>query len=180
MRLPRLVVFDLDGLLWSPEIYELWGSGGSPFRLDPKSLDCTDRSGTHVRLIGHSRAALLQLSRLRPDVLVGISSKTDEPSWARECLATMEVEKGVKVADVLEPKAVVLSKRSKTEHFQHMRETLGIPFSEMIFFDNEYGNIRAVSPLGVHCFYCPEGLTKKHWEKALADYAAKMGPPRDL
>ena len=30
-RLPKALVFDLDGCCWDPEMYELWG-GGSPFQ----------------------------------------------------------------------------------------------------------------------------------------------------
>ena len=29
--LPRVLAFDLDGCVWDPEMYELWGRGGSPF-----------------------------------------------------------------------------------------------------------------------------------------------------
>jgi magnesium-dependent phosphatase 1 len=172
-RFPKAVVFDLDGLLWRPEMYEMWGSGGAPFRLDPKTLDAVDRSGTPVRLIGHSRAALLELAKLRPEVRIGISSKTDEPSWARECLATIELEKGLKVESVLDD--VVISKRSKDQHFEDIRRKTGIPFSEMIFFDNEKNNISTVSRLGVHSAYCPEGLSKKCWDKALSDFAKASG-----
>ena len=29
--LPKVVVFDLDGCVWDPEMYQLWG-GGAPFK----------------------------------------------------------------------------------------------------------------------------------------------------
>ena len=28
---PKVFAFDLDGTVWSPDMYELWGGGGSPF-----------------------------------------------------------------------------------------------------------------------------------------------------
>ena len=31
MPKPKAVVFDLDGCVWRPEMYELWG-GGAPFK----------------------------------------------------------------------------------------------------------------------------------------------------
>ena len=34
MKLPKVIVFDLDNCFWSPEMYELLGGGGSPFRKD--------------------------------------------------------------------------------------------------------------------------------------------------
>ena len=30
--LPKILVFDLDGCVWWPEMYHLWGGGGSPFK----------------------------------------------------------------------------------------------------------------------------------------------------
>ena len=40
------VVFDLDGCIWSPEMYELsWDRGGSPFRYDEKGV-MRDRSAS--------------------------------------------------------------------------------------------------------------------------------------
>ena len=36
--LPKVVVFDLDGCVWDPEMYELWGSGGAPFKASKKFL----------------------------------------------------------------------------------------------------------------------------------------------
>ena len=47
-NLPKLLVFDLDGCLWEPEMYELYG--GSPFSLRPNDGDLTDKSGTHIKM----------------------------------------------------------------------------------------------------------------------------------
>lgn len=37
----------------------------------------------------------------------------------------------------------------------------------MLFFDNEMGNIRSVSKLGVQCVYCPDGMTQAIWDEGL-------------
>ena len=47
---PAAVIFDLDGCLWDPEMYELWG-GGAPFS-DNGDGTLSDRSGVTVRLLG--------------------------------------------------------------------------------------------------------------------------------
>jgi hypothetical protein len=59
IRLPKLIAFDLDGTIWSPEMYELWG-GGYPFKGDGNSemKDCRGRS---IRLLGETRAILSAL-----------------------------------------------------------------------------------------------------------------------
>lgn len=54
---------------------------------------------------------------------------------------------------------------NKQYHFKQLQRKTGIPFEEMVFFDNEYGNISSVSKLGVHCVYTPDGMQHKHWEQ---------------
>ena len=38
----------------------------------------------------------------------------------------------------------------------------------MLFFDNEYGNIKSVSKLGVKCIHCPNGMTEQIWMNGLS------------
>ena len=60
-------------------------------------------------------------------------------------------------------------KANKQVHFQKLREQYPtIEFEDMLFFDNEYGNIQSVSKLGVKCIYCPSGMTKDAWEDGLS------------
>eukprot|EP01147_Barroeca_monosierra_P005094 gene5094-8774_t len=56
---------------------------------------------------------------------------------------------------------------SKVTHFQHIHKRTGIPYNEMLFFDNEYRNIRDVQRLGVKCVFTPEGFRRKYWEEGL-------------
>ena len=51
--LPKAVVFDLDGCLWAPDMYMLWG-GGAPFEVREDG-DLDDRNGARVRLLGAVR-----------------------------------------------------------------------------------------------------------------------------
>ena len=47
---PAVIIFDLDGCLWDPEMYELWG-GGAPFS-DNGDGTLADKAGVTVRLLG--------------------------------------------------------------------------------------------------------------------------------
>ena len=47
---PKVVVFDLDGCVWYPEMYMLWG-GGAPFETQPKG-DLRDKAGQKCYLMG--------------------------------------------------------------------------------------------------------------------------------
>lgn len=90
--LPRALVFDLDGCLWAPEMYELWGRGGAPFTLT-KNGNLKDRSGEEVELLGDVRNIMLELKTDEKwkDTVIGVASTCDEPSWARECIQKVEV-----------------------------------------------------------------------------------------
>lgn len=55
---------------------------------------------------------------------------------------------------------------NKKHHLRRLHQSTKIPYDEMVFFDNEYGNIRSVSTLGVTCIYTPDGMERKHWDEA--------------
>jgi magnesium-dependent phosphatase 1 len=69
MPLPRLIAFDLDGTIWTPEMYELWGGGGAPFRVAPhasashapRDQALIDRAHNRVTLLGESARILHEL-----------------------------------------------------------------------------------------------------------------------
>ena len=87
---PRLVAFDLDGTLWNPEMYQLWGSGGSPFIVDSQGT-MRDCGGVEVNLIGETRQILkdLQSDKWKKTKIAYVSC-TDEPVWADELLRKFE------------------------------------------------------------------------------------------
>jgi hypothetical protein len=61
---------------------------------------------------------------------------------------------------------IQISFNNKTHHFRRLHQLTGIPYEEMVFFDNEYWNIESVSKLGVKCIYTPDGMMKHHWDEA--------------
>ena len=88
---PKVVVFDLDGCLWDPEMYMLSWRGGAPFEPDGDAM--LSQSGERVVLLGAARDILRQL-RTTDDwsaTKVAISSRTDEPAWAAELLDKFRV-----------------------------------------------------------------------------------------
>ena len=88
---PKVVVFDLDGCLWDPEMFMLSWRGGAPFTPDGDAM--LSQSGERVVLLGAARDILRQL-RTTDDwsaTKVAISSRTDEPAWAAELLDKFRV-----------------------------------------------------------------------------------------
>jgi len=182
---PRVIVFDLDGTLWNPEMYEL--HGGAPFKHHPTRHDALiDRAGTTVALIGEARSVLQRLfndpSRTseRERTYVAISSTCDEPAWARECLSKLFLDDDRKVplstlfGDLTEIYASNKAAQMQTILGKIRRiDTTVTDFHQFVFFDNQQNNIRDVSPLGVASVYCPGGLEVGVFERGLRQWAEK-------
>ena len=219
-HLPKVIIFDLDGCLWRPEMYELLyfsGGFGAPFTVPPpKSSDDDDDNkdttndgsittlltcnGEPVYLLGDVADIFRELytdsvwqQQQQPNdnnnnkVRVGISSRTDQPDWARELLRKFQITTTTTTTneatndssndnntmfslhDVIDDTIIEISSGSKVTHFQNIKETTGVSYNDMIFFDNEYGNCEQVSKtLGVLVGYCPKtGVTKEIWDATL-------------
>lgn len=106
------------------------------------------------------------------DIQAAVASKTDEPSWARVCMDHLVIDdEGTPLISCFQNgRLVEISYGNKKDHLNRLHKKTGIPFESMAFFDNEYGNIRSVSTLGVKCFYTPHGMSREDWDKAKADF----------
>ncbi|KAI6678340.1 hypothetical protein NL676_039136 [Syzygium grande] len=59
----------------------------------------------------------------------------------------------------------------KTEHFQRIHSRTGVPFSSMLFFDDEDRNIEAVSKMGVTSILVGDGVNLKAFRQGLAKFS---------
>jgi magnesium-dependent phosphatase 1 len=213
LRLPQLVIFDLDGCLWRPEMYELLyfsGGAGAPFTPPPPppSDSTTTKNpngittlltckGEPVYLLGNVPEIMreLYLDPIWHTVKVGISSRTNEPNWARELLQEFKITKTIMTTaaatttttmtpasyftleNVMEGGPIEMASDAKIYHFERIAASTGIPYSEMLFFDNEYKNCQQVAQLGVTVAYCPDnkGVDFAIWEAAMDGYPAPIG-----
>ena len=114
--------------------------------------------------------ALADIHRLQQeegvDIRAAVASKTDEPDWARYCMQYLVVNKEGTTLQQCFGNLVEISYDNKKYHLQRLHKKTGIPYEQMVFFDNEYGNIRSVSSLGVKCIYTPNGMQEEHWKEA--------------
>ena len=115
--------------------------------------------------------ALTEIEKLKAtgyDIQAAVASKTDAPSWAQTCMNHLVIddERTTLISCFDQGRLVEIAYGSKKEHLKRLQKRTKIPFEQMAFFDNEYGNIRSVSSLGVKCFYTPRGMTIEDWEKA--------------
>ncbi len=195
-KLPKLVIFDLDGCLWSPEMYEIlhfMNGKGSPFtpdENDPKILRTA--GGEPVKLLGYVRQALYELQYEEKwwNTYVGISSRTDQPKWAKELMEKFIIEseegRGNNEKEIYPPFSMKqvftdeiceLAHDSKVLHFERiLKRAPGKPkYTDCLFFDNELGNCQQVAKLGVTVCYCPRGVSEEDWNSAVENFPKTNG-----
>ncbi len=145
----KLFVFDLD--------FTIWDAGGT-------WCDCTyppyKMNGNHIQDID---GRLIKMYPDVPEILmhlenenkhVSAASRTNAPEIANELLTMFGIHNYF-----MHPQ---IYPGSKVMHFERLHKNFGIPYKEMVFFDDEYRNIREVSQLGVSCEYLEYGGL--HWE----------------
>jgi len=181
MSKPKLVAFDLDGTVWTPDMYQLW-SGGAPFRPSDPQSELLDKSGQSVRLIGAIGSILhaLRYEDQWQGTKVAWVSCTDEPSWANECLRLFQStptpmsSQNLPVALIELAHSSEIYKANKQTHMRNLQKKFpDIAFEEMIFFDNEKHNTDSTSKLGVVSVHCPHGMLDTVWHAALDNFSRK-------
>ena len=88
-RLPKLVVFDLDHTLWTPELYQLRQVPGYNTAAPPGPLPHED-----IWLLDGAHSALHELAT-HPrwsGTAVGVASRTNKGSWAHSLLSSFMVD----------------------------------------------------------------------------------------
>ena len=192
-----LATFDLDFTIWRPEMYQLQGPPklvsvndfegrktrrkGRSFVVPSLSLKgsstihvnkiATDRVGTPISVFDGAAHALSEINRMKKEghpMKAAISSRTDEPSWARQCMQWLIADDGTPLSECFD--YIEISYDDKSRHFESLSRKTGIAYDDMCFFDNEHRNIVSVSQLGVKCIYTPDGMTKDAWNEALRHF----------
>ncbi|CAM8882595.1 unnamed protein product [Rhodiola kirilowii] len=129
--LPRLVVFDLDYTLW------------------PFYCECRSKRDTPA-MYPHAKGILLALKD--KGVSLAIASRSPTPDIANAFLDKL----GIKSLFVAQE--IYSSWTHKTDHFNKIHQRTGVPYSSMLFFDDEDRNIQAVSKMGVTSVLVGNGI----------------------
>ncbi len=142
---PSLIVFDLDFTLW--DCGGVWVDCSSP----PYKLE----GGK----IYDQRDEIMRLYEDVPEILdwcdannipMALASRTTEPDWARELLQLMDLPVRFPFQEIYPSE--------KTRHFSRIQAESGVPYSEMLFFDDEQRNIIDVQAIGVDARLVRTGL----------------------
>ena len=105
-------------------------------------------------------------SIIRGKEITVLSSQLSQKSEVREQL--MQIQKQYRKLPGLVAEGRDMSSKlfpdSKVTHFNNLHEKSGIPFKEMIFFDDEPRNTIEVGYLGVHCSLIKSGINMNDFE----------------
>jgi len=171
-RLPKLIAFDLDYTLWN-----LWIDTHitGPLRRDGNALNqVLDKYNRSISFYKHVPQILHRLRAA--GVIIAACSRTSTPTLARQALALLLVP--AKLGDENPSRAIDFFDQleiypgSKLEHFKRLHEKTGVPYSEMLFFDDELRN-KEVKKLGVTFCLVSRQLDEGTFEKGLADWRNK-------
>lgn len=142
---PELIVFDLD--------FTLWNAGGTwcDHTLPPyRRVDGYVEDASHAKIILYPDSRAI-LDELHGRYLLGIASRTHQPSWARELMELFGISAYFR--------HVMIFPGSKTSHFRQLRAETGKDYRQMVFFDDEMRNVREVSQLGVKSVLVEDGIS---------------------
>lgn len=196
-HLPSMIVFDLDDCLWSPEMHELSGTPSIPVEgpLDPLDVENSPLGTTGMRvrrrggmwdgdesecvqLFHGARLALRELA-LNPKyrgIKLAAASSSLEPSYSHKCLQGIEVLPDLTLRDMFTYDQIGRSGKlspRKTTHFRELHKESGIPYEEMLFFDDcNWGDHCAdvTRTHGVVSQRTPSGLQIEQFHRALEKY----------
>ena len=170
--MPKLLVFDLDNTLWTPELYQL----RKPRNAAGPSVDWDIRLFEDARrILDYFAASTTKVAMATPQPILpqlAVASRTSRAEWAHQLLDDFTVggkDEKVPLRELFP--YIEIQTGSKKRHFASLREATGLTYSEMLFFDDSVSmNLNEISQLGVLCCHTPRGMTMPHFIKALQKY----------
>ncbi|GAB1316527.1 Magnesium-dependent phosphatase-like protein [Madurella fahalii] len=190
LPLPRLIVLDLDYTLW-PFYSDIHIS--TPIRLVAGSNPPTvaDRNGELFALYPDAPHILRLVASSLPNTRLAVASKSPVGDLCREVLKLLRLPPAVAAAgpdggggEAVKggPKRTIdafdagleIYEGTKLRHFEVIQKRTGIPFRDMLFFDDERPNFE-VESLGVTMRLVRNGLTWEELEKGILQWRGNLG-----
>ena len=157
ITLPKLIVFDLDNTIWTPELYQIRKQQYPKPHQDIHLFPSVPHILQWLNNNKHSPSN-------NNTVQLAIASRTSKIKWAQQLLKDFQIQHFFQHIEIYTG--------SKKQHFQKLHESTRVPFHEMLFFDDDARmNLPEISRLGVLCCHTPRGITGKHFVGALRKYA---------
>ncbi|KAF5319346.1 hypothetical protein D9619_008481 [Psilocybe cf. subviscida] len=112
-------------------------------------------------------------------IIIAACSRTHAPDLASDCMELLLVPPSIEHAiPTPTPMIEFFDEReiypgSKLKHFRVLHQRTGVPYSEMLFFDDEHRNAE-VQKLGVTFYHCPDGLTADVFDEGLRKWRRRQ------
>ncbi|KAF8321141.1 magnesium-dependent phosphatase-1 [Clavulina sp. PMI_390] len=178
-KLPSLVAFDLDYTLWPlyidgcvgpisrtegglNAVYDKYSSAIGFYRDVPQLLHDLSAAGIHIAACSRTSAIALANEALSKLIMPASKNAPDEPLRAADSFFNTKE----------------IYPTSKIKHFKAVHQKTGIPYSEMLFFDDEPRN-REVESLGVTFILADRGMNRKLWNKGLTEWRRRQPKEED-
>ncbi|CZT14869.1 related to magnesium dependent phosphatase [Ramularia collo-cygni] len=149
LPLPSFMVFDLDYTLW-PFWVDTHVSG--PFKASPTGLTAKDHYGEEC---GFYNEVAPILSHIKAHgIVLGAASRTSAPELARSLLSLLRIPRDSQDEGSAARTAISMFDHmeiypgNKITHFKSLHKKSGLPYEEMLFFDDESRN-KNTEELGV-------------------------------
>ncbi|KAK2460495.1 hypothetical protein APHAL10511_007501 [Amanita phalloides] len=168
-RFPKLIAFDLDYTLW-----DLWIDAHvtGPLHRDKETNRVVDRYQTPVELYTDVPEIL---HRIRgAGITIAACSRTHAPPLAHQALNLIQIPPPGQSDEAPKPAIEFFDQLeiypgSKLVHFKQLHQKTGLPYSEMLFFDDERRN-KEVEKLGVTFHLVSHGVNHVSFEQGLAEW----------
>ncbi|KAG1661507.1 Magnesium-dependent phosphatase 1 [Nymphon striatum] len=161
MQKAKLIVFDLDYTLW-PLWVDTHVHRPLQKKSDNKVYDAKEKEVKYYEDVPKI------LQRLKDEgYILAVASRTDWPDGGQQLIDMFGWN------DFFTYKQ--LYPGSKCKHFEYFHQKSGIPYKDMLFFDDEYRNIVQIGKLGVTTMTVDsaEGLSERTLNSALKKFANK-------
>ncbi|KAJ7276602.1 magnesium-dependent phosphatase-1 [Mycena rebaudengoi] len=170
---PQLIAFDLDYTLWGFWIETHTG----PLQRFGQD-EVVDAHGAPIEFYPDVPALLRRLHE--QGVIVAACSRTHTTDLAREALTLLLVpakDGDDSTAEPTQPQPAIelfsnlqIYPGSKLTHFRTLHAETGIPYEQMLFFDDEPRN-REVERLGVTFHLTPRGMSNAEFDAGVKNWA---------
>eukprot|EP00924_Labyrinthula_sp_SR-Ha-C_P011333 maker-scaffold_36-snap-gene-1.5-mRNA-1 protein AED:0.02 eAED:0.02 QI:33/1/1/1/1/1/2/143/207 len=196
-KFPKLLVFDLDDCMYSPEMYTLNEIPTEPIRDNANALVVGASNGRATVKLFDGALKVLQMyeSGEMPEYTRIAAASSADTKFAEKCalasLKILEVVPGKSVYDVFKNgfseaennlqigrrREIGLSSNKGVSHLPNLQKLTSIEYKDMIFFDDcQWGDncaeVRRHCP-GITTMKTPHGMTVDIFEQALKKFNEK-------
>ncbi|KAL2001991.1 hypothetical protein VTN02DRAFT_877 [Thermoascus thermophilus] len=179
LPLPKLFVFDLDYTLWP-----FWVDThvSAPVKPRDNNSRCVDRWGESFAFYP-AVSSIVHACKVR-SIPLGIASRTHAPDLARDMLKALHIiptfsdnpaadTRSVRALDYFD--YIQIFPGSKTQHFARIHQASGIPYEDMLFFDDEARNRNVQTDLGVTFYLVRDGMTREEVDRGVWEWRKRKG-----